>query len=87
MISVLNQVSDDLNKSCFSLKIRIQENSAYTGVDFSLELSFAKIVLTPGFPLQYLSFGEILSLFTWGLVLREFRATQVKLDTLYLRCI
>ena len=30
---------------------RIQENSAFSGVDFSLKLGFTKIVLTPSLPL------------------------------------
>ena len=51
LISVLNQVSDDLHSSCFESLIRIQEKSAYTGVDFSLKSGFTKILLTPVFPL------------------------------------
>ena len=52
LVSVLNQVSNDLHRSVFSLNsgFRIQ-NSAYTGVDFSLKSGFIKILLTPGLTL------------------------------------
>ena len=38
----------------------IQENSAHTGVDFSLKLGLTKIVLTPGLPLPLLVFRVFL---------------------------
>ena len=41
----------------------MQENSAYTGVGFSLKLGFTKILLTPVFPLQLIEkSGEALYL-------------------------
>ena len=46
LISVLNQVSDDLHRSCFSLKSEFKK-----GVDFSLKSGFTKILIKPVFPL------------------------------------
>ena len=51
LISVLNQVSDDLHRSCFESLIRIKKKSAYTVVDFSLKSGFTKILIKPVFPL------------------------------------
>ena len=49
LVSVLNKVSDYLHRSWFKSLIRIQENSAYTGVGFSLKSRFTKVLITPVF--------------------------------------